>query len=149
MSRPNHSAASRAQRQTAHNMGWGAIQIARLRALAADGLSASDIARSMNVVSRSAVLSIMRRKGIALKGATGSRPTRVAEPVIAEAAEIAAEPVVEVVREPVTTLALKRGECKWPYGDGPFFHCGAPARGPYCAEHRARSYSKSHRDAVA
>lgn len=64
--------------------------------------------------------------------------------------ETAVEPVAAEPPQGVTTHALKRGQCSWPLNDGrpEWRHCGAPAKGPYCPAHKARSYSKSHRDVV-
>ena len=133
-------------------MDWGAGEIYRLRLLAAQGLTASEIARVMGATSRSAVLSIMRRKNIGLARAQGIRVrAKVPEPEPRETApEPEPEPVAEPSSEPVTTLDLKAGDCKFPLNDGPrWLHCGAPAKGSYCAAHQALSYSKSHRDAAA
>ncbi len=121
-------------------MDWGPDQIDRVRTLAADGLSAAEIAREIGGVSRQAVAGVVKRRGIALAGgkATGRAKPRL-PPLQSEPEPVAGEPV--------STLRLKSGQCKWPVSeDSPWLHCGLPAHGPYCREHHARSYSKSHRD---
>lgn len=128
-------------------MDWGANQIERLRVLAEAGMSASEIARAMGVVSRSAVISKMRREKIPLQASHGKRPERVvAAPVepVPEPPEPAPErPAVD----PVSTLEVRRGQCRWIVTDDiPFMHCGAHApQGPYCTYHRARSYQQQRR----
>ena len=127
-----------------------------MRDLAAQGLSASQIANHLGGVTRSAVIGQMKRRGIDLKNKRGGRHDTVAElpaPVVAEPETVPTpEPVAEPSPEPVTTLALARGQCKFPINDGvpQWLHCGASAlRGPYCNEHRSRMYSQSHkREAV-
>ena len=96
----------------------------------------------------------MKRSDIPFLNALGTRstveplpqPITIAEPEPMPKPEPVAEPSVE----PVTTLALARGQCKFPVNDGKpeWLHCGARATGPYCDSHRARMYSKSHRDAA-
>jgi GcrA cell cycle regulator len=53
-----------------------------------------------------------------------------------------APPVLRCVEiEPLnlTFMELERGQCKFPYGDGPIVHCGHPALTgrPYCGPHTA------------
>ena len=124
---------------------WGADSIERLRTLAAQGLSGARIAVAMgDGLTRSAVGSKLKREGIPLL-------TPAIVPKVKPAPEMPPEPGPP---SPVTTLALQRGMCKWPVNSGAppdgYLHCGAYApHGPYCADHKARAFSKSHRDTVA
>jgi GcrA cell cycle regulator len=45
----------------------------------------------------------------------------------------------KVVPRHISLLDLQRGDCRYPYGDGPFTFCGCPADGAssYCLGHRA------------
>lgn len=40
--------------------------------------------------------------------------------------------------------ALETGDCRFPYGDGPFFFCGAPRveKSSYCAHHHLLCWSR-------
>lgn len=45
-----------------------------------------------------------------------------------------------------TILTIRPFECRWPHGDpqrDDFTFCGAPAEGPYCAEHARRAFVPS------
>jgi GcrA cell cycle regulator len=48
---------------------------------------------------------------------------------------------------PITEL--RPGQCKWPYGDGPFLFCGHAARdgAVYCAFHKRIAYRPAERQA--
>ena len=43
-----------------------------------------------------------------------------------------------------TLLDLEHGECRWPFGDGPFLFCGDPAQdnSSYCSGHHAIAWVK-------
>lgn len=134
---------------------WGHEEIEKLRTLAAQGLSARQMSLEFVGASRNAVISRMARSGIPFLNARGTRtsvaplPVSIAEPEPEPMPKT--EPIAEPSINPVSTLDLQRGQCKWPVTlDSPFYHCGAHApHGPYCEPHKARAFSKSHRDPVA
>src|SRR5262245_1371825 len=125
---------------------WGAEQVQQLRVLAAQGLTASQIAFAIGT-GRSAVIGKMRRNDIPLMGASGprQRPERVAMPT--KPAALVSEPVAPEPSEPVSVRDVARGQCHWPVtSDAPWMYCGARTTGTYCAQHLARMYSGSRRD---
>ncbi len=140
-------------------MDWGRSE-EKLRALAAQGLSARQIASQFVGVTRNAVIGQMKRRGIDLAGRRGGQRDTVAplpepsgqpEPILSGMA--AHHPTPPAVGEEsrdtsVSTLELRRDSCRWPTNNGEagvWLHCGAHApHGPYCSEHRKRSYSASH-----
>ena len=61
------------------------------------------------------------------------------------AAEISVPVIVDVqpAAKHVDLLELEPGQCRWPYGDGPFTFCGCPTAsddGSYCRAHQAQAY---------
>lgn len=42
----------------------------------------------------------------------------------------------------LSLLDLKKGQCRWPLGDGPFTFCGCDVQegSPYCETHHAVAY---------
>ena len=148
-------------------MGWGATDIERLRVLAAQGLSASQISRQFTGISRNAVISKMKRSGIEFMNKRGGRHDTVAtlpapqpsgqpEPVALLSGMAAHHPTPPAVGEESrdTTVSTKdlrwSGQCKFPVtDDAPFMHCGAPANGVYCDTHHARMYSAPRARVVA
>ena len=145
-------------------MGWGATDIERLRVLAAQGLSASQISRQFTGISRNAVISKMKRSGIEFMNKRGGRhdtvatlpapkPSGQSEPSpFGQAAHHSAPPAADEESRDTTvsTLELRRGQCKFPMtDDAPWLHCGAQANGSWCPEHRARIFSAARPRSVA
>ncbi|AZS19199.1 GcrA family cell cycle regulator [Caulobacter sp. FWC26] len=150
--------------------GWSEVRVARLKALWAEGLSASRIAAVLGAVSRNAVIGKIHRLGLAGRvppappGGRATIPPRVRRPGKRPSpprppagprppggapARSAARPratavLVEAVGLAADLCALPRGGCHWPLGDPKhpdFSFCGQAApRPPYCAAHRARAY---------
>jgi len=140
---------------------WTDLRVDRLKALWAEGLSASEIAERLNGVTRNAVLGKLHRLHLLggrkpQPGASGPKPgrTRMARPIRppAEARPPAAlqpaPPASACIDLPglVRRLeALRRHQCHWPLGDPKaqdFAFCGRwKATGPYCDDHRRIAYA--------
>lgn len=138
---------------------WIDDRVERLKRLWLDGLSASQVARQLGGVSRSAVIGKLYRLGLAGKGGSTRRqggtrplsgagaPRRVAMLRPKQAALL--RPVATMPDEPglVRDLAaLGQGDCRWPIGDPgstDFSFCGRVVAtcGPYCAAHRRLAYA--------
>lgn len=138
---------------------WTPDRVERLKALWLEGRSADEIARALNGgLSRSAVLGKVHRLGL-----SAGRPARAgpATPRVKRLRERRAGPPAEVERPSVASspprglreddlptgerdlLALRRDQCRWPYGEpetGLSF-CGRPvARGAFCRDHAEVAY---------
>ena len=133
---------------------WTDDRIERLKTLWHEGRTAEQIAAELqNGVTRSAVLGKVYRMGlsagrperpVARKPPAGGAPRAAAEPAARSRGAKAAPPSVpEPPSGGVSLLAIRRGQCRWPYGDprsGVFF-CGRPvARGAFCAGHAEAGY---------
>jgi GcrA cell cycle regulator len=146
---------------------WSEVRVQALKALAAEGLTANQIAEAIGSVSRNAVVGKAHRLGLVIGGGGPSEPTRRATtPPRAARTRRAAAPKppspprppsrpqgaraarpaqpVEAIGPVVALTALTARTCHWPLGDpgaADFGFCGAPVRrAPYCALHRARAY---------
>lgn len=130
---------------------WTAERMARLRSLVEQRLSTAEIAILMGI-SRNAVCGAVFRSKITLTASTPARRgKRVASPPRKKKPEAAPPPLLVnlkpapfVAREAkgvtarlVTLNDLKQGDCRWPYGDGPFHFCGCECAfgASYCAGH--------------
>ena len=137
-------------------MEWNDLRISELTRMWRAGFSASQIARQLGGVSRSAVIGKVHRLGVSSRPqpsgprSPAARPTRVAragascvrrtfaaprEPVTAPAPA----PVLETCAT-ATVLTLTDSSCRWPIGDpemSAFGFCGRAraGRGPYCERH--------------
>lgn len=141
---------------------WYGERVERLRALAADGLSASQIAAQMDVT-RNAVIGAALRFGIEM--GRGRRPSPAPKepaphveppppaPKSAPLALVVAAPAITpsspklspakarpaLARGPVALVDLTSAQCHfplWDEADEPKFYCGAPVRAPgdsWCA----------------
>jgi GcrA cell cycle regulator len=58
--------------------------------------------------------------------------------------------VADVIPRNIPLFELQPGDCRWPYGHGPFVFCGCPtlADGSYCEAHQALSARVSHQGAA-
>lgn len=135
--------------------GWTPERIDELKAFAAEGLTAAQIAFRMKPITELAVIGRASRLGIALgvKAVKPSRRPHAETDVVEEDDPMfgAAPPAREDAwlplpgREPVQLLELNKDQCPWPIGDGgdvPTGCCGAP-KGfglPYCRDHTAMAY---------
>jgi GcrA cell cycle regulator len=131
---------------------WTDEKLEQLKVLAAEGLSAGQIARRLGGVSRSAVYGkIHRLKGTegapTLKFVRGCLPGKIRGPKppasrVARPRQVEAEPsIMGITPETIARV----GHCRWPIGDpcAPDFHyCGHKTYGtyPYCEAHAARAY---------
>lgn len=142
-------------------MNWGETEIARLRELAGhkDKLSASQIAAHFPGVSRSAIIGKCSRCGIPLQGRAKktSGPRKPRQPYVSPRRFHTSKPEAKPMPEPiqlafadVTPLNinlynLKPGQCRYPYGDGPFVFCGHPVEGERscCPAHHRLTHTKA------
>ena len=140
-------------------MDWSDERTAVLKKLWLEGLSASQVARQLGGVSRSAVIGKVHRLGIAVRetpvrqsAVSGRTPSRVpARP------RIIRDVVVSSARAPMTVadelcatsniLGLETHSCRWPIGNpdqNDFGFCGRekPARGSYCDQHAQGAFRR-------
>ena len=139
-------------------MGWNDARIAELTKKWQAGFSASQVARHLGGVTRSAVIGKIHRLGIS--GRAGpSRPgsiSRKAKAKVARAsaggarrkvappARISAPSLIIEALPTVTVLTLTEDSCRWPIGDPAqveFGFCGRgrAGKGPYCLGHAPMS----------
>ena len=151
-------------------LGWSEDRVERLKALWADGLSASQVAKQLGGVTRNAVIGKVHRLGLSGRAAGGRlarprpasppRPRRPAAPRAAPRAPMIAAPVAASPPAPegpglIASMADLCGHvCKWPIGDpkaAGFSFCGRPTDGadPYCAGHAAAAFRPGKRALLA
>jgi GcrA cell cycle regulator len=140
-------------------MDWNEERTATLRKLWLEGMSASQVARQLGGVSRSAVIGKVHRLGITVRevpvrqrGAvrTASRAQPRSRPV--REAVIAPRPALRLaaVAEMTATqsiLGLEIHSCRWPIGDvesDDFGFCGRDktARASYCEDHARGAFRR-------
>ena len=140
-------------------MDWNEERTATLRKLWLEGMSASQVARQLGGVSRSAVIGKVHRLGITVREIsprqrsavrTASRP----QPRARIARDTAPTPrpalrLVEVAEMAPTSsiLGLSTHSCRWPIGNPDshdFGFCGREktARGSYCDDHARGAFRK-------
>jgi GcrA cell cycle regulator len=144
-------------------MDWNAERIETLTRLWREGLSASQVARQMGELTRSAVIGKVHRLGIAGRDTpsrprnAGGRPSNRARasaggqprrPSHSRAPRGAPPPQVDFEVGPTSTLlTLTAHGCRWPIGDPDatgFGFCGRmkAGRGAYCAGHAPMALSR-------
>ncbi len=134
-------------------MSWTDERVEQLKSLWTEGLSASQIARTLGGVTRNAVIGKVHRLGLAGRAS----PARIERPRLPSAPRLnirphAPEPPV-VEEEPIvlddgnfaTVLTINNAMCRWPIGDpseNAFHFCGhKPKNGsPYCEAHARKAY---------
>jgi GcrA cell cycle regulator len=124
-------------------MDWNEERTATLRKLWLEGMSASQVARQLGGVSRSAVIGKVHRLGITVRDKPRARLVREAAPLrpalrLIEIAEMA--PTAKL-------LGLETHSCRWPIGNPDshdFGFCGRDktARASYCDEHARGAFRK-------
>jgi len=139
-------------------MDWNEERTATLRRLWLEGMSASQVARQLGGVSRSAVIGKVHRLGITVRDVPARQRTSVrtavrAQPrarVVRDAALVRSVPrLIEIAEmEPTANiLGLEIHSCRWPIGNPDshdFGFCGREksARGSYCDEHARGAFRK-------
>jgi len=140
-------------------MDWNEERTATLRKLWLEGMSASQVARQLGGVSRSAVIGKVHRLGItvrevptrqraavrtAVRAQPRTRAVRDAAPVQRSALRL-----IEIAEMAPTAniLGLEIHSCRWPIGNPDshdFGFCGREktARGSYCDEHARGAFRK-------
>ena len=142
-------------------MSWTEERVELLKKLWAEGLSAAQIAKRLEVVSRNAVIGKIHRVGppvrdmpVRIRPSVLRRTPSERAPRSSSAASRPAEPGVRlaptlrVVAEApglATAATLQAHMCKWPIGhpdDSAFTFCGQSAASgrPYCAQHANLAY---------
>lgn len=135
-------------------MSWTEERVDQLKKLWAEGLSASQIARTMGGVTRNAVIGKVHRLGLSGRITTtrSDRPRYTPHPRPRPRQVV---PVQDVMDDPEpapgefsTVLALNESICKWPLGnpgEEGFRFCGRKATddAPYCLEHTRKAYQPS------
>lgn len=146
-------------------MDWSEERTATLKKLWLEGLSASQVARQLGGVSRSAVIGKVHRLGITVREVPARQ--RATTAVRAPSRLQMRRPARETTAAPRVAPRLARTEedllptsgildldvhsCRWPIGnpDGDDFgFCGRPkltARGSYCEQHTAGAFRRLSR----
>jgi GcrA cell cycle regulator len=142
-------------------MDWSEERTATLKKLWLEGLSASQVARQLGGVSRSAVIGKVHRLGITVRDTpvrqrttTVRAPSRLAvrRPTRETTAAPHVAPRFERTEEDLLPtsgiLELGAHSCRWPIGNpegDDFGFCGRPkltARGSYCEQHTAGAFRR-------
>lgn len=140
-------------------MSWNEANVELLKKLWDEGLSASQIARTIGGITRNAVIGKIHRLGLAGRAVphrervTQTR-ARTYRPFVETAQALPAAPIKEP--EPVTLengdrhsiLTIRDGLCRWPFGDPrehSFHFCGHEtlALSTYCLAHSRKAYSNT------
>jgi GcrA cell cycle regulator len=126
---------------------WTSEHDAMLRKLREDGFSSTQIGIAVNVefhtfYTRNAVIGRCHRLGLTKqKNPPGPPKPRVRTTPFREPGMPVNKPpelrCVEANPRNIPLLDLEPGQCRWPYGDGPFTFCGYPALTDlsYCGAH--------------
>jgi GcrA cell cycle regulator len=151
-------------------MSWTDDRIERLKQMWSEGLSASQIAKSLGEVTRNAVIGKVHRLGLAGRvtaprverprptvtvAAAPQQPSRLPVPRVAtmRAEAVTEEPLEPMPENAVSVADLSASVCRWPLGDpatAEFRFCGRRAKqgAPYCEAHVRLAYqpAQSRRD---
>jgi GcrA cell cycle regulator len=141
-------------------MDWSEERTATLKKLWLEGLSASQVARQLGGVSRSAVIGKVHRLGITVR----ETPVRQRTTVRSPSRIVVRRPTRETTAAPHVAPRFERTEedllptsgilelgthsCRWPIGNpegDDFGFCGRPkqtARGSYCEQHAAGAFRR-------
>lgn len=140
-------------------MDWNEERTATLRKLWLEGLSASQVARQLGGVSRSAVIGKVHRLGItareipprqraAVRTASRAQPRNrsTREAIIAPRPALRLAAIAEMTATQ-SILGLEIHSCRWPIGDvdsHDFGFCGREktARASYCEDHARGAFRK-------
>lgn len=140
---------------------WNDENTEKMRSMWLDGWSASQIAEVIGAVSRNVVIGKVNRLGITRNpGMSKRRRNRTTQSLASRKANAmrcslnnrkAVKPVERKIYTPppepvvplhIPLISLEKGQCKYPYGDGPFTHCGHVTKGIYCDYHNSVCYYK-------
>jgi len=140
-------------------MDWNEERTATLRKLWLQGMSASQVARQLGGVSRSAVIGKVHRLGITVRDIPARQRTAVRTAVRAQPrarvvrdAAASVRPVLRLIEiaemaPTANILGLEIRACRWPSGNPDPHDCGfcgreKPARGSYCDDHARGAFRK-------
>jgi GcrA cell cycle regulator len=129
-------------------MKWTEQRITTMTTMWAEGLSATEIAKTLGYVSRGAVLGKLHRMDLMRKlpGRAHRRPKPIPRAIPVPVPPIVSEPFIEPEPSARTALFnLTDKSCRFPIGDvgtPDFGFCGRTPRhhSPYCAEHHKRCF---------
>jgi GcrA cell cycle regulator len=135
--------------------GWTDTCVDQLRALWAEGCSASEIAKVIGAVSRNAVISKLDQLGLIGNRQGSGVPNRLYKAQtkprpMADARDLADPVPLMIDGQPITFLNCGKNDCRWPYGDAAsidFHICGHPVANdlsPYCEYHRRKAFARKH-----
>jgi GcrA cell cycle regulator len=141
-------------------LNWTDDRVEQLKNLWTEGLSASQIARTMGGVTRNAVIGKVHRLGLAGRASPSrsDRPRLPSAPKVSMRSYAPPAPIIE--EDPLiledgthaTVLTINDRMCRWPIGDpaeNEFHFCGRkPKNGsPYCEAHARKAYQpqQNHR----
>lgn len=126
---------------------WTDARIADLAKWWDEGFSCSQIAAKLGNATRNAVIGKVHRMGLSGRGA-GTLPTlairrvRAAQPKEPPVRkrqftvrQIEALRCVEIIPRHIVLADLEPGDCRYPYGEGPFTFCGNATTASYCDAH--------------
>ena len=140
---------------------WTPDRVARLRTLWLEGFSAEEVSRRLGQgISRSAVLGKVHRLGLSAgrpgpeaapkhpvrRGRTPGAPSSAGmrRPlIVAPSPPVKERPVCDLPSGGFGLLALRRDQCRWPYGEpgAGLSFCGRPVtRGAFCSGHAEVAY---------
>lgn len=144
-------------------MGWTDERVTTLRKLWAEGLSASQVAKQMGGLTRSAVCGKVHRLGLVGRGHQPSSADVVKRICTRRTTKPHARPrakesfpaptplpppdVLGAVDPTLTTLRLNAFTCRYPIGDpqdSAFTYCGRTCdeESPYCRDHKRLCYQR-------
>lgn len=139
--------------------------IVRLTEMFNAGVSTSRIAATLCLefncsITRNAVIGKANRLGLTSPNGAGiedynkkrqtkqaiSRRAREFRPKTVAASPLPEAPVTAAIPRHVSLMDLKHGECRYPFGDGPFTFCGCGVFGgsSYCAPHMVLCAKPKH-----
>lgn len=137
---------------------WTDERVEQLKTLWTEGLSASQIARTIGGVTRNAVIGKVHRLGLTGRVAPAQpehprQPAAVQQRPAVAAAHPEEPPRPQTEEEPqalddghfATVLTITDHMCRWPIGDpsdGEFHFCGRKVKpgSPYCEAHARKAY---------
>lgn len=147
----------------AHNLRWATPHDVALAKHLGDDKSMAETAKALNIefgteYSRNAIIGRANRLGLKSnvpKSQGSKRQARyhggekpkyvrkivVKKPPVFKCDTATGLRVADVVPRMITLIELAPGDCRWPYGDGPFVFCGCAviSEGSYCEAHQALS----------
>jgi GcrA cell cycle regulator len=128
---------------------WDDAKVTELHRLFNEGYSASLIGAAMGMT-RNAIIGKLSRLGLTMKNGFARKVNGTTKSVTYRQTHEAPQqrkerPVADVVPLHVDLLDLQPGQCRFPYGDGPFTFCGCPSSNglSYCEPHHRLTHTEA------